>query len=281
VEFCRSDAERANIAITVQADETVCVHADPARLNQIIWNLLRNAIRHSDAGSSISVLARRSHDKAVLEVIDTGDGIDPALLPTIFNAFERGDGRSRRPPEGLGLGLAICKSLVTMHDGQIEAASEGSGRGARFTVTLPAVERSVESRGAAADSPVHDEQIQSKYDHRKVLFVEDNADTAMTTAMLLSMYGLDVTTCGTMAEALQRIGQQQFDILVSDIGLPDGNGFELIERVRAAGHGLPAIAMSGYGMEADVNKSKAAGFNVHLVKPVDISRLESSIGELI
>jgi two-component system CheB/CheR fusion protein len=282
VEFCRLDAERTEVGIKVQADEDLWVNADPARLNQIIWNLLRNAIRHSDAGSSISVVARRGdRGMVMLEIIDTGDGIDPRLLPTIFNAFERGEGRRGRPTDGLGLGLAICKSLVAMHEGQIEAASEGVGRGARFTVTLPAVDRAADSRGHPGDTHAREQEILPKYGNHKVLFVEDNADTAMTTAMLLSMYGLEVTTAGTMADALQRIDQQQFDIIVSDIGLPDGNGLELMQRVRAAGHTLPAIAMSGYGMEADVRKSKAAGFNVHLVKPVDISRLESAIEDLL
>lgn len=281
VEICQPDAQRKDVQVRVDTEADVWVHADPARLRQIIWNLLRNAIQHSAAHSVVSITARHGPaGTGVLEIVDAGEGIDRDRLPSIFEPFERGKGAAMGPT-GLGLGLSICKSLVELQGGTIEAQSEGRGRGARFAVTLPAPYAAGDGAASPGGAPAHRPEGMASHGRRRVLFVEDNPDTAEVTAMLLRIWGLDVTVCASVAEAEQQIGAQRFDVIISDIGLPDGNGCELLQRLREAGHDLPAIAMSGFGMEEDVAKAKAAGFAIHLTKPVDIDGLESALADML
>jgi CheY-like chemotaxis protein len=199
----------------------------------------------------------------------------PELMPRIFDAFEQGDPAITRAFGGLGLGLAISRALMELHGGSIRAASEGRGKGASFIVSLP-----VESRQplpeAIAPGPVPKAEPQQL----RLLVVEDHADTARTLGMLLRRAGFVVTTAADVAGALRTAGQHPFDVIISDVGLPDGTGYDLMKQI-ALRHGMPGIAMSGYGLEEDVAKSLEAGFSEHLVKPVRVSQLEQAVRRVV
>jgi CheY-like chemotaxis protein len=245
------------------------VQGDP-RLRQVVWNLVHNALRNTPADGSIRLA---THDRPprsiVLSVTDNGRGIEPAVLPRIFNVFEQ-DEEARRRGVGLGLGLPISKSIVEAHGGRLTASSAGRGLGARFTVELltvpaPAPHRPVEIPPRPLQRP------------RNVLLVEDNADSATALAMILEMHGYGVTVAATVQEALEQV--EGADILISDIGLPDGTGYDLMRAV-AARRPIPAIALSGYGSSEDQRRSAEAGFELHIVKPVEADRLLDALQSL-
>jgi len=250
--------------------------ADPSRLTQVLWNLVNNAVKFTPAGGLVTVRSWSEEGRLVLQVADTGIGIDPEVLPHVFGAFEQGRSRSPRGLGGLGLGLAISKAIVEMHGGSLTAESEGLGRGATFTVALPASLPKAEP--AAAKPPEEIESPKSTSRNLDILLVEDHADTAEAMADLLSLIGHRVTLAGTVAEALSAAGRDRFDLVVSDLGLPDGSGLDVMRAL--AGGGLPGIALSGYGMEEDVRQSLEAGFRKHLTKPVNLQRLEAAIRDV-
>ncbi|HWE01704.1 MAG TPA: ATP-binding protein, partial [Tepidisphaeraceae bacterium] len=252
--------------------------ADPARLQQVFWNLLRNAAKFTPEGGRIDIRTWNADDTGDLfvEFKDTGVGIPPAMLGRIFDAFEQGEIGTTRQFGGLGLGLAIAKAVVEMHGGAIAAASEGTNRGATFTVRLPV--RSAKTSTVDLAPPVQDMPQTPTPSH--ILLVEDHPDTARTMARLLEISGFKVKTAGTVESALQVAGAGTFDIIVSDIGLPDATGYELMEQIRDL-YGIPGIALSGYGMEDDVRKSRESGFVEHVVKPVNIAQLELVIRRII
>jgi PAS domain S-box-containing protein len=267
-----ASGKRLNIHHELNATADL-VNADPARLQQVFWNLLRNAIKFTSDDGEIFVRTWNDSEQHVhVEIRDTGIGIDRDLLPRIFDAFEQGDNRMTRQFGGLGLGLAIAKAVVEMHGGAINAASRGRDQGAAFSVQLnTAVPNPELSPGNNSGhlSP------QSR-SHVRVLLVEDHHDTARTLARMLKIAGFEVKTANTTASALSLAATEQFDILLSDIGLPDASGYELMKQIRAL-HGMQGIALSGYGMEEDMRKSRAAGFSDHIVKPVNLAHLEAVI----
>ena len=249
------------------------VDGDPARMQQVFWNLIRNAVKFTPLDGSVTVrTANPSGDTFCIEVVDTGMGIAAETLPKIFNAFEQGDTDINRAFGGLGLGLAISKALVELHGGTLRAESAGTGKGATFIFTLPAVERA-----AVVSPPV---SISSSHTgRRRILLVEDHATTAALMARLLRRRGHRVELAHTKADAI-RIGRaQEFDIVISDVGLPDGSGYEVMEALRSKLQ-MFGIALSGYGMEADVERSSVAGFKLHLTKPVDAQKLYQAVEEL-
>jgi PAS domain S-box-containing protein len=250
--------------------------ADPSRLTQVLWNLVSNAVKFTPAGGTVTVRTWSEEGRLVLQVSDTGIGIDPEVLPHVFGAFEQGRSRSPRGLGGLGLGLAISKAIVEMHGGNLTAESEGVGHGATFTVALPASLPRAEP--AAAQLREEIQNPKSKVQNLQILLVEDHADTAEAMAELLSLIGHQVTMAGTVAEALAVAGRDRFDLVVSDLGLPDGSGLDVMRAL--AGGGLPGIALSGYGMEEDVRQSLEAGFRKHLTKPVNLQRLEAAIRDV-
>ena len=209
-----------------------------------------------------------------MQIRDSGIGIDPEVLPKIFDAFEQGDAGVTRKFGGLGLGLAISKALMELHGGSIRVESLGVGEGCTVTIELPAA------------SPQANDLVVDRTNRRppeqllRLLIVEDHADTALLLKRLLEGSGFAVETAGTVAEALEAADNAHFDVLVSDLGLPDGTGCELMRQIRQR-HPLKGIAMSGYGMEEDIRRSREAGFSKHLVKPVDISSLEQAILNLV
>jgi PAS domain S-box-containing protein len=262
------------------------VQADAARLQQILWNLLKNATKFTGEGGAITLRTRDMEEaegvegtkggRVVLTVQDTGIGIEPARLPSIFDAFEQGGKEVTRKFGGLGLGLAISRELTDLHGGVLMAQSEGRGKGAVFTLVLPVSSVEVEDTPSARTPMEHHRAAGS---HR-ILLVEDHADTAKVMARLLRHYGFEVQVANTMAAARQIAEGTRFDLLVSDIGLPDGNGWELMRQLQAE-YPLKGIAMSGFGMDEDIQKSREAGFAVHLTKPLNLQRLEETVRELL
>ncbi|MDB6133187.1 MAG: Histidine kinase [Verrucomicrobiales bacterium] len=249
------------------------IAADPARLHQILWNVLRNAVKFSRRGGAVRVTTCQPHPgRCQVRVSDEGIGIPAEMLGSIFNEFEHGDLSIMRQFGGLGLGLTICKALVDLHGGFIEARSAGSGQGATFVIDLPAGPAAAGSAAPSKDADRGETEPPSV----RVLLVEDHADTARTLARMLGRAGFAVVTVPDVARALALIRDERFDILVSDLGLPDGTGHEIMRAARAR-HGMPGISISGYGMEDDVRQSAEAGFSEHLVKPVPVSRLIDAI----
>jgi PAS domain S-box-containing protein len=275
-----SDASSKRIVLREELDATNDrMTADPGRLQQVFWNLLRNAVKFTSDGGGITVRTWNAagSDRLHIEVRDDGVGIDPELLPKIFDAFEQGDARMTRQFGGLGLGLAIAKAVVEMHGGQISAASEGRGKGASFIVILDTAPiNSLTDTGANSPREGNERSILQ----RRVLLVEDHPDTARMLARLLRHEGFEVETAGSVASALQLAAAQTFDVVVSDIGLPDATGYELMEQIRDR-HGIKGIALSGYGMDDDMRKSREAGFVDHVVKPVNIAQLQAVIHRVL
>jgi PAS domain S-box-containing protein len=257
-------------------DKTPFVEADSARLQQVLWNLLRNAAKFTPDHGDIYVSAAEVAGARVrIEVRDTGIGIAPDVLPRIFDAFEQGDASITRQFGGMGLGLAISKALIEIHHGTIRADSNGQGCGSIFAVELPAL--------AYQKIPkAQPEQASTKGSGGKlrVLVVEDHLDTAEMLARLLGASGYIVRTAYTVATALQLAAAERFDVLVSDIGLPDATGYELMKEIKQR-YPIKGIAMSGYGMDEDFRKSREAGFSDHIVKPANVAQLERSIRRIV
>ncbi|HVR96758.1 MAG TPA: ATP-binding protein [Thermoanaerobaculia bacterium] len=263
---CAGEAGRLRLVTDLEAED-LWIWADGSRLTQVFWNLLKNAVKFTPAGGTITVRLRREDEGwLAAEVTDTGRGIDPAALSRIFDAFEQTDPRITREFGGLGLGLAVSRAIVELHGGKLTAASEGEGTGATFTVRLPVglVPRSEEPRPEAAIRNARPGAARPLH----LLLVEDHPDTAEVMAELLREKGHQVTVAGTVSAALAaaRAGRT-FDVVVSDLGLPDGNGLDLMRELSGR-YGLKGIALSGYGMEEDVRRSLEAGFQRHITKPV-------------
>jgi CheY-like chemotaxis protein len=231
----------------------------------VVSNLLRNARDAVVQGGTVRIATANAQQGIVLEVSDTGCGIEPGDLARIFDAFEHA--RTNPEERGLGLGLSISKSLVEAHGGRIHAWSAGPERGATFEVVLPSLPAEAVVRAPPPPRDTHPVELPAL----RILLVDDHQDTAESLAMLLRQRGFDVVVAYSMASALDK-ATSGFDVLISDLGLPDGSGRELAERLAAAGP-IRAIALSGYGGEADVAASRAAGFRAHLVKPVEPARL--------
>jgi PAS domain S-box-containing protein len=278
IEVCRDEIAAKGLALEVDlAADAYRVEADPARLQQIAWNLIKNAAKFTPAGGRIAVRSRNEGGvceapRLVLEVRDSGIGIEPAVLPRIFDAFDQGDAAASGRFGGLGLGLAISRSLAEAHGGTLSAASAGRGLGATFTLVLPTV-----SAPAPAPAPPPGPSAVPRARALHILLVEDNADTLRVVARLLRGRGHRVTTAAGVGAALEAEGR--FDLVISDIGLPDGSGLDLLRQLRSR-RPVPGIALSGYGMDDDLRKSCEAGFAAHLTKPVDFRKLEETIRQV-
>jgi two-component system, chemotaxis family, CheB/CheR fusion protein len=265
-----TSAKNLNIQLNLQADNDL-VNADPARLQQIFWNLLRNAAKFTPEGGSIFIRSESTTNKVRLEVRDTGIGIEPEFLPKVFEPFEQADVKITRQFGGLGLGLAICKAIMDMHGGAIRAQSEGLGKGTTFIVELP-VASAGEHEVVAVQSPGQNNVSQPL----RVLLVEDHPDTRNVLAGLLGTLNYAVKTASSVKAALQLAATERFDLVVSDLGLPDGTGHDLMKQLRDR-YAIKGIAISGYGMEKDQQRSWEAGFLDHVVKPVNFSQLAAAI----
>jgi signal transduction histidine kinase/ActR/RegA family two-component response regulator len=267
LDICQTDIEqkRLNLRLDLIAGK-FHLKADRARLQQIFWNLIKNSIKFTPTDGQISILtANDSDDRLRIEVSDTGVGIEPSALPKIFDAFEQG---GRTQLGGLGLGLAISKALTDAHNGTIKAESEGSDKGAKFTLVFPTCEKAdVQALPAIAPMVTQRQSM-------RVLLVEDHLDTNRSLTKLLQLRGYTVQSATTIEGGLDLAKKEEFDVLISDLGLPDGEGFDLLQKLPSGRRPSLTIALTGFGMEEDIRKSLAAGFKHHLVKPIDLNKLD-------
>jgi CheY-like chemotaxis protein/anti-sigma regulatory factor (Ser/Thr protein kinase) len=272
-------AQTAGVTIrSVFTDEKLLIEADESRLQQIVWNLLSNAVKFSTRGDEVVLEAGRSGECMNLVVTDHGRGIEPEYLPRIFERFSQQDSTTTRSHGGLGLGLAIVKQLAELHGGSIHAFSAGKGTGAKFTVKIP-LSRD-EARPRSSDS-----QIQRTLDFSQVvaLIVEDDADARELTKRILLDVGATVVEAASADEALSFVDSAKPNILISDIGMARQDGYQLVRRLRAAGHGadtLPAIALTAFARNEDRSEALAAGFQDHLIKPLEPQTLLTRIAFL-
>jgi signal transduction histidine kinase/ActR/RegA family two-component response regulator len=279
---CRADADARAIDVACHFGADLdLVLADAARLQQVFWNVLKNALKFAPRGGRVTITTRAGDagDRELrVTVADNGPGIAAEVLPRIFNAFEQGGESVSRTYGGLGLGLAIAQAIVDLHHGRIWAESEGAGRGSAFHVAMPLYAQ--DPQAARVSAPA----LATQSDHAparqlNVLLVDDHADTMRVMSRILAGWGLRLTCADRLSAALEAASRERFDLLISDIGLPDGTGCELIEQLRGTS-AMPAIALSGFGMDADVRRSLAAGFDAHLTKPVNLDQLRRAICRL-
>jgi two-component system CheB/CheR fusion protein len=277
-QICRDDVRNKDLKLYMNLEATEHIVAgDPARLQQVFWNLLKNAVKFTPAGGSIRVVTQnRQRGTIEVAITDSGVGIEPDILPRLFNAFEQGGREITRSFGGLGLGLAISRSLIDAHGGTITAESLGKDRGSTFIVSLPVATNLPDEPRRALHSPPRGRLC-------RILLVEDHPDTSDLMARLLRRSGYSVATADSVSSALHVAAAEPFDILISDLGLPDGSGTDLIRQLleRRNSEPLKAIALSGYGMEQDIQRSKQAGFAEHLIKPVDMDTLQAVVERLL
>ncbi|OKH43483.1 hypothetical protein NIES2101_30325 [Calothrix sp. HK-06] len=254
------------------------VSGDANRLQQIVWNLLSNAVKFTDAGGKVNIALKRFNNTVQIIVSDNGKGINPDFLPYIFDYFRQEDGSITRKFGGLGLGLAIVRHLVELHGGTVYAESLGEGQGATFTVTLPLIPNSFQTNVENKPS-----ESSLNLDGIKVLVVDDNTDTLEFIASMLSIYGASVTAVSSGAEALSTIAHNKPDILVSDIAMPDMDGYTLIQQLKTLAsqyRTIPAIALTAFAGEINQKQALQAGFQRHLSKPIEPELLITTIKEL-
>ncbi len=290
--------ESVNAAAIAKDIEIVCnfepdtglALADPARLQQVIWNLITNAVKFTPRNGRIELSIRQAGDQIEIEVSDTGQGISPDFLPFIFDRFRQEDSRAARSHGGLGLGLAIVRQLIELHGGNVSATSEGLGRGATFLVTLPVSARSTAVPVNETD-PVEPLRETASGNWRrvdlrqsKILVVDDDQDVRTIVIRILRECGADTAEAGSAAEALLLAESWQPELLVSDIGMPREDGYDLIRELRVRGFDeqkLPAIALTAFARAVDRDRALYAGYQRHLQKPVDPLELVSRIAELL
>jgi PAS domain S-box-containing protein len=273
IAICEPVAQAKGVAVAVHLFAAAHhVTADAVRLRQVFWNLLNNAVKFTDPGGRIIVRsANASEDELTLSVRDSGAGMDRATLENLFAPFDRRavDQESRM---GLGLGLAICKGIVGAHGGQIWAASDGPGRGSTFAVELATVVRP-QPEGIAPEEPLAEEDITLGAPPLRVLVIEDDAESREMLALFLSEEGYEVEVASSLASGLNRL-EESWDVVLSDIGLPDGSGLEVARHARLMSQPPQRlIALTGYGSSEDIRASQNAGFDDHIVKPVDLDQL--------
>jgi CheY-like chemotaxis protein len=257
------------------------VEGDPARLQQVFWNLIKNSVKFTPEKGRITIeTLNPAPDKIEIRVIDTGIGIEQEKIDKIFNAFEQGQTEITRRFGGLGLGLAISKALIDAHGGKIRVESAGKDQGATFSLELNTVVTPAGVDGEKQDQPVGPEREMTVVRHRRVLLVDDHHDTCIGMKRMLERRGYEITVAHSADQAVEKVRTQDFDLLISDIGLPDRSGYELMREVRL-NRNLPGIALSGFGTEQDVSQARAAGFSEHLTKPINFERLEKTIQNLL
>ncbi|MGN6368399.1 MAG: response regulator [Phycisphaerae bacterium] len=275
--ICQADIAEKSIDLVVRLDsKRRFVRGDATRLQQVFWNLLKNAVKFTPAKGRITVESIDQGDATFCaRVTDTGIGIEPDILPRIFHAFEQGRTAITRQFGGLGLGLAISKALVEQHHGTLIATSAGRGQGATFTITMPITQDQPQASAYHAPRLVPAAPLKEI----RVLLVEDHRDTARVMAKLLRSNSYHVDAAASVTEAMNFLKNNRYSILVSDIGLPDGSGIDLVRSVQAL-QPIPAVALSGFGMEHDIRRSKEAGFAEHLTKPLNFQLLIDAIERL-
>ncbi len=284
-EICREEiaAKELKIEFRLRAEQAF-VEGDPARLQQVFWNLIKNSVKFTPVKGRIVIeTLNPTPDKIEIRTTDTGIGIEADQMESIFNAFEQGQSSITRRFGGLGLGLAISKAMVNAHGGVIKAESHGKNRGATFVVILSTVPAPVVVAARPEVSGPKQAALkaaQVKGSGPRVLVVDDHIDTCTGMKMMLERRGYRVTVAHTADQAAEKAAHQEFDLVISDIGLPDRSGYELMEELSTI-RNLRGIALSGFGMENDVTRARAAGFSEHLTKPINFDRLDEAIQVLL
>jgi len=266
VDDLQSVFARKNVALELRdGGEPLWVHADVTRMAQVTGNLLQNAAKFTSAGGRVTVAVRRDDGQALLRVSDTGEGIDQATLARLFQPFVQAEGTLHRTLGGLGLGLAVSKSIVELHGGTVRGSSDGPGAGAEFVVAIPLMPHA--ARPALQPPPP------SPARRLRILVVDDNEDSATTMQDLLELEGHEVECEYEGRRGLEAALAHQPDVVLSDVGLPGLDGYELARRLRAAGSPAVLVALTGYTSSEDVQRSYEAGFHHHLGKPPDLAQL--------
>ena len=291
IESVRPAAEAKAVRIQKVLDTGVgLIYGDPNRLQQVVWNLLSNAIKFTPKGGRVQVRLERVNSNIEIIVSDTGAGIEPEFLPFVFDRFRQADGATTRAHGGLGLGLAIVRHLVEMHGGEVRADSPGQNQGATFTVKLPLLTIHPKSFGEerihpkASDHPLPTDCPES-LEGLKVLVVDDEPDTRNLLKAILEQCGAEVSTAESAREALELLPEVKPDVLVSDIGMPNEDGYELIQKVRALptekGGRIPAVALTAYARAEDRLRVLRSGYQMHVSKPVEVPELVTIIANLV
>ncbi|MGH7137442.1 MAG: ATP-binding protein, partial [Pirellulales bacterium] len=288
IDVVRPAANAKGIELVTSLDDRAAASGDPDRLQQVVWNLLVNAIKFSPPGGAVRVNLTRNESRSRIEVADSGEGIAPEFLPHIFDRFRQADSSTRRSHGGLGLGLAIVRHVVELHGGSIHAYSDGPDRGATFVVELPITAMLAEAHDVHPASlpprqpalPAADASLAGV----RVLIVDDEPDGRDTIAKMLTVYEAQVTTASSAREARTLFEQSPPDVLISDIGMPDEDGYDLIRCLRrlppSEGGGVPAIALTAFAREEDRLQALAAGFQVHATKPIEPAELIAAVQRL-
>ena len=273
------DGADHQLAITLPQDPVI-VEVDSVRLTQVVANLLNNAAKYTQDGGQIWLNAHREGNEVLIAVRDTGAGIPADMLPHVFDMFAQVNRTLTRAQGGLGIGLTLVKSLVEMHGGRVRASSEGPGKGSEFLIRLP-VAKEVEPSATLTDKPRQPRSIAAMGAHR-IVIVDDRRDSAFVLATLLEMLNQDVRTASDAVSALEMIRRDRPDIVISDIGMPEVDGYELARRIRAVPefHDIVLVALTGFGQAGDKQRAKDAGFDMHLIKPVSASALEDLIATM-
>jgi signal transduction histidine kinase/DNA-binding response OmpR family regulator len=289
LEVVRPAADARAIQIQTSLDSSAAqLSGDPDRLQQVVWNLLVNAVKFSPNGGKVCISLSREESRSRIQVSDSGEGISTDILPHIFDRFRQADSSTRRAHGGLGLGLAIVRHVVELHGGAVRADSAGPGCGATFVVELPVAAPAPEGREPLPPAPALQRSALLSRDFClsgvRVLVVDDEPDGRDTIAMLLSTHAAQVTTASSAREALVRLIESPPDVLVSDIGMPEEDGYDLIRQVRRLSHveaaRVPAMALTAFAREEDRLQALSAGFQMHVTKPIEPAELVRSIARL-
>jgi PAS domain S-box-containing protein len=274
VDLSRSEIGAKQLRLTLKLRaERHFVYTDSARLQQVLWNVLRNAIKFTETGEITVTTSNDAQNNIDISIADTGIGMTPETLSRLFRPFEQAD-RVRNPRYGgLGLGMAISNALVELLNGKLTATSPGLGCGSTFKITFPTMAHGPGPSESQAGSPIDRSKL-------KLLLIEDHADTARALVKLLGSRGYNISSVATLASAVEVAERECFDVFLCDIGLPDGTGFDFIERIRQK-HQTPAVALTGFGMRQDIERAEQAGFDAHLTKPVNLQKLEATIERLV
>jgi CheY-like chemotaxis protein len=272
VEDFRPMIEERGVALRkIVPDDEVWVNADATRITQVVGNLLHNAAKFTRSGDEVTLSLQVARGESEIRVRDTGAGIDPALLPHVFDAFVQGERTLARTEGGLGLGLALVRGIAELHGGTVVAESPGEGKGTEFVVRLPVL-------GAAAVEDAPRARLRRAKRRRRVLVVDDNPDAARSLAEVVEMLGHAAVVAYDGASALAKALADPPDTVLCDIGLPGMSGYEVAQALRENREGIQLFAVSGYAQPDDVKKAIAAGFDGHIAKPVDVADLERLLG---
>lgn len=290
VDSVRQAADAKGIRLNVTSSKNLpLVNGDCDRLQQVFWNLLSNAIKFTPAGGYVDVRAESTGSKVEITVRDNGQGIPREFVPHVFERFQQADGSTTRAHGGLGLGLAVVRHLVEQHGGTVSASSDGTGRGSTFLITLPAasgtpVVSSAEVSLTRDDPEAQAVETECILNGTRILVVDDQEDARELLGLILEHAGAEVATAASADEALSKLQESKIDVLVSDVGMPEHDGFELMRNVRALGPArggsVPAVALTAYASAEDQRKSIEAGFEQHVTKPIEPNRFVSIVARL-